>query len=124
MPIYKAPVDDTLFILNDVLGIERYHNLPGFANATPDMTAAVLGEAAKLAEEVLFPINLSGDREGCKRHEDGSVTVPRASRKPMTFIAKAAGLVLPPRRNSAARACPTRSTPPSANSCPRPTCRL
>ncbi|MGK9200137.1 MULTISPECIES: acyl-CoA dehydrogenase C-terminal domain-containing protein [Sinorhizobium] len=77
MPIYKAPVDDTLFILNDVLGIERYHNLPGFADATPDMTAAVLGEAAKLAEEVLFPINLSGDQEGCKRHEDGSVTVPK-----------------------------------------------
>ncbi|RVN17663.1 acyl-CoA dehydrogenase N-terminal domain-containing protein, partial [Sinorhizobium meliloti] len=46
MPIYKAPVDDTLFILNDVLGIERYHNLPGFADVTPDMTAAILGEAA------------------------------------------------------------------------------
>ncbi|MDK1478719.1 acyl-CoA dehydrogenase family protein, partial [Sinorhizobium sp. 6-117] len=77
MPIYKAPVDDTLFILNDVLGIERYNNLPGFADATPDMVAAIVGEAAKLAEEALFPINLTGDQEGCTRHDDGSVTVPK-----------------------------------------------
>ena len=34
MPTYKAPVTDTLFILNDVLSIDRYANLPGFANAT------------------------------------------------------------------------------------------
>ncbi|TCM56120.1 acyl-CoA dehydrogenase [Rhizobium sp. PP-F2F-G48] len=77
MPIYKAPVEDTLFILNDVLGIERYNNLPGFSDVTPDMLDAIAGEAAKLAEEVLFPLNLSGDQEGCVRHPDGSVTTPK-----------------------------------------------
>ena len=77
MPVYKAPVEDTLFILNDVLGIEKYNNLPGFADATPDMLEAIAGEAAKLSEEVLFPLNLSGDQEGCTRHDDGSVTPPK-----------------------------------------------
>lgn len=77
MPVYRAPVQDTLFLLNDVLGVERYANLPGFANATPDMIEAVLTEAGKFCEEVLFPINQSGDLEGCTRHDDGSVTTPK-----------------------------------------------
>ncbi|OWR01357.1 acyl-CoA dehydrogenase C-terminal domain-containing protein [Sphingopyxis witflariensis] len=77
MPAYRAPVQDTLFQLNEVLGIERYANLPGFANATPDMIEAVMTEAGKFCEEVLFPINQSGDLEGCTRHDDGSVTTPK-----------------------------------------------
>ena len=48
MPIYKAPVEDVQFLLNDVFQIERYNNLPGFADVSPDVIEAVLGEAAKL----------------------------------------------------------------------------
>jgi len=77
MATYKAPVDEALFLLNDVFQIDRYGNLPGFADATPDVIAAVLGEAAKLSEEVLQPINHIGDREGCTRHADGSVSTPK-----------------------------------------------
>ena len=77
MPIYKAPLDETLFLLNDVFQIGRYNNLPGFADASPDLLEAVLSEAAKLCEEVVQPLNLPGDKEGCTRHSDGSVATPK-----------------------------------------------
>ena len=77
MPTYKAPVDDVLFLLTDVFHMERHNNLPGFADASPDVVEAVLSEAAKLCEQVLLPLNRFGDIEGCRRHDDGSVTTPR-----------------------------------------------
>jgi acyl-CoA dehydrogenase len=76
MPTYKAPVGDVMFLLSDVFHIDRYNNLPGFADATPDLLEAVLDEAAKFCEDVLTPLNRVGDKEGCKRHPDGSVTTP------------------------------------------------
>ncbi len=77
MPSYQAPVEDTLFLLNDVLAIHRYDNLPGFADASADLAQAVLSEGGRLAGEVFAPLNLSGDREGCTRREDGSVATPK-----------------------------------------------
>jgi acyl-CoA dehydrogenase len=76
MPTYRAPVEHVLFLLRDVLGYERYSNLPGFADAPLDTVEAVLGEAARFCEEVLQPLNRGGDIEGCTRHDDGSVTTP------------------------------------------------
>ncbi len=76
MPSYKAPVEDTLFLLNDVLSFQRYGNLPGFADLAPDVMAQILSEAGKLAEEALAPLNASGDATGCKRIADGGVTTP------------------------------------------------
>ncbi|WP_448954033.1 acyl-CoA dehydrogenase C-terminal domain-containing protein [Labrys neptuniae] len=76
MPSYKAPVEDVMFLLNDVLDINKYNNLPGFEDVSPETVGAILGEGAKLCEEMLQPLNASGDREGCHRSDDGSVTTP------------------------------------------------
>jgi alkylation response protein AidB-like acyl-CoA dehydrogenase len=77
MPTYRAPVDDVMFLLNDVFHVDRYNNLPGFADASTDVVEAVLNEAAKFCEEVLVPLNRVGDVEGCRRNVDGSVTTPK-----------------------------------------------
>ncbi|MDP1865880.1 acyl-CoA dehydrogenase C-terminal domain-containing protein [Bradyrhizobium sp.] len=94
MPIYKAPVEDVTFLLNDVFQIDRYDNLPGFSDASADVRDAILGEAAKLAEEVLQPLNRVGDLEGCKRHDDGSVTTPRGFKEAFKQVAEGGWLGL------------------------------
>jgi len=76
MPAYKAPVEDALFLLNDVFHIERFANLPGFSDATPDVVEAMFGTAARFCEEVLTPLNPVGDQQGCRRGDDGRVVTP------------------------------------------------
>ena len=77
MPTYTAPTRDTRFLVNELLDLASYGNLPGFEMASPDVTDAVITEGGKFCAEVLAPINQSGDQEGCTRHEDGSVTTPK-----------------------------------------------
>lgn len=76
MPTYTAPTRDTRFLLNEMLDLASYGNLPGFENATQDMIDTIVNEAGKFCSEVLAPINQIGDEQGCTRHEDGSVTTP------------------------------------------------
>jgi len=64
MPSYHAPVKDVLFLLNDVFGIERYNNLPGFADASSDVIEAILTEADDVAaRRVLEVVGLDSDDE-------------------------------------------------------------
>jgi acyl-CoA dehydrogenase len=81
MPTYKAPVSDSVFLLNDVFHYQKYANTPGFSNAPTDIVEAVLAEGAKFVEEVVQPLNRVGDLEGCKRQDDGSVTTPKGFRQ-------------------------------------------
>ena len=54
MPSYKAPVEDVKFLLNDVFHIDRYANLPGFSDASPDVVEAILGESKGLLEDQIL----------------------------------------------------------------------
>jgi hypothetical protein len=76
MPTYTAPVRDMQFILYDLLKIDQYSDIEGFADASPDVVASILEEGAKLTQEVLQPINLSGDEEGCHL-ENNAVRTPK-----------------------------------------------
>ncbi|HEX7777268.1 MAG TPA: acyl-CoA dehydrogenase N-terminal domain-containing protein, partial [Parvibaculum sp.] len=76
MPTYKAPLQEYRFLLRDTFNVEQYAALPGFRDAPLDVVDQILDEAAKLAEEVLQPLNQIGDIEGCKL-ENGVVTTPK-----------------------------------------------
>src|SRR5215213_4546783 len=76
MAVYKAPVKDIQFVLNEVLDVSSLAKLPGYEDATPDTIQAIVEEAAKLCENVLFPLNRSGDEEGCT-YENGVVRTPK-----------------------------------------------
>jgi alkylation response protein AidB-like acyl-CoA dehydrogenase len=81
MPSYRAPVEDTLFLLNDVLGLDALGGLPGFADIDRDVLEAVLREGARFCEEQLQPLNVTGDREGCRLEPDGTVRTPEGFRQ-------------------------------------------
>jgi alkylation response protein AidB-like acyl-CoA dehydrogenase len=76
MPVYKAPLENIRFVLNEVLNAQTIGKLPGYEDATPDLIDAVLEEAAKLCENELAPLNRSGDEEGC-HYENGVVRTPK-----------------------------------------------
>ncbi len=77
MPAYKAPLRDMRFLINEVFDFpSHYRGLANGKDADPETVEAILGECAKLCEEVLSPINLSGDQEGCTL-ENGEVRTPK-----------------------------------------------
>ena len=74
MTTYTAPLKDMQFLLHDVLKVTQ-SDVPGYADLDQGFTSAVLDEAAKLAQDVLAPLNAVGDREGCVL-ENGVVRTP------------------------------------------------
>ena len=75
MQVYTAPLRDMRFVLHELFADDQFANLKAFEEFTPDLYDAVLDEAAKMAQDVLLPLNASGDAEGC-RLENGVVRTP------------------------------------------------
>jgi alkylation response protein AidB-like acyl-CoA dehydrogenase len=72
---YKAPLDDMRFVLEQIVGLSELAELPGCANAEPDLVAGLLEEAGKFVGEVLSPLNRVADLQG-SRLENGAVVTP------------------------------------------------
>lgn len=70
MARYAPPLEDVRFVLTRLLQVD----------VDPDLVEAILSEAGRFAAEVIAPLNAVGDREGCTRHPDGSVTTPSGYR--------------------------------------------
>jgi acyl-CoA dehydrogenase len=73
MPAYRAPIRDMQFVITELAGLESLSALPGYEEVTPDLVEAVLEEAAKLAGEVLGPLNKPGDEQGASLAKEGVV---------------------------------------------------
>ncbi|HEY3778484.1 MAG TPA: acyl-CoA dehydrogenase C-terminal domain-containing protein [Rhizomicrobium sp.] len=76
MPVYRAPLADYRFLLHEFFEVEKQTDLPQFADLSADTIDDVLTSAGKLCEEVLQPLNQSGDEEGC-HYENGVVRTPK-----------------------------------------------
>jgi alkylation response protein AidB-like acyl-CoA dehydrogenase len=94
MPIYRAPVEDFRFLMNEFLEVEKQRDLPQFAELTPDLIEDILTNAGKFAEEVLQPINQSGDEEGC-HYENGVVRTPKGFKEAYKSFSEAGWGALP-----------------------------
>ncbi|MDA8707926.1 acyl-CoA dehydrogenase C-terminal domain-containing protein [Hellea sp.] len=74
--MYNAPVRDMKFVMQEVLNVGQLTEYEKFAEADTETLDAILEQSAKFTSEVLAPLNVVGDHEGCIRHDDGSVTTP------------------------------------------------
>ncbi|HEV2160548.1 acyl-CoA dehydrogenase family protein [Bradyrhizobium sp.] len=75
MVAYKAPVDEYMFVLHELLRIQDFAHVPGFENVSEELTRQILEGAATFCEEVLQPLNQVGDEQGCVL-ENGVVRTP------------------------------------------------
>ena len=73
---YEAPLQDMMFVLENLCGLSEIAHLPGLEDSTPDMVYAILEEAGKFSGQILAPLNKTGDAEGLG-FDDGAVTTPK-----------------------------------------------
>ena len=124
MASYSAPLRDMRFVYHELFDSSDISALPGFEEATPDLIDTVLEEAAKVCENELFPINRSGDEEGCRYHQGGEVTTPSGLRECYRAYAEAGWIGLSNDHNTVAKAFPLPSALCWKKWCVRQTFRL
>ncbi|ODC05406.1 acyl-CoA dehydrogenase [Terasakiispira papahanaumokuakeensis] len=94
MAMYKAPLRDMSFVLNEVFQASAlWASMPATEEVTPDLVDAILEEGAKLTENELFPINLSGDQEQCQ-YADQAVKTPAGFKQAFQALAEGGWLGL------------------------------
>lgn len=76
MAVYKAPIKDIQFVLNEVLDVSKLAQLPGYEERPPIRSMPSSRKRPSFAENVLFPLNRTGDEEGC-HYENGVVRTPK-----------------------------------------------
>lgn len=76
MAQFKAPTEDIKYLLNEFLDTAQVQSLAAFNEINAELSDAVVDEAAKISENLLFPLNRSGDEEGC-HYQAGQVTTPQ-----------------------------------------------
>jgi len=85
MATYQAPIRDMKFVLYELLDGDKLADMPGYEEATRDLVEPILEEASKITQDVLFPLNRSGDEEECQ-WEDGKVTTPTGFKDAYTLF--------------------------------------
>ena len=93
MSAYRAPLRDMQFVLHELADADAVAKLPGYEDAA-DVFETILQEASTFASEVLDPINLSGDREGCAWN-NGAVSTPKGFKEAYKQFATAGWIGLP-----------------------------
>ena len=86
MSTYIAPLRDMRFVMTELAGLNELSSLPGFDEVSPELAEAVLDEAAKLATEVLAPLNKSGDEQGARLTKDGVVAADGFAKAYRQFV--------------------------------------
>ena len=87
MPHYKAPIRDISFVIRELFDFNQIRKLPGTAEVGDDLVDAILTEAGRLCENVLFPLNQSGDEEGCQ-WDNGEVKTPKGFKEAYTHFSE------------------------------------
>ncbi|MFN7709957.1 MAG: acyl-CoA dehydrogenase C-terminal domain-containing protein [Holosporales bacterium] len=77
MPLYEAPLRDMRFVMMELFGTDAIRRLPGCEEVSDDLITAIMNESAKFCQNVLLPLNRTGDEEGCTHHGNGVVTTPK-----------------------------------------------